>query len=102
MNALDQQIKIAELMGFTMDQYPGKKRGPIGWRKGGVYYPKIPDYLNDLNAMAEAEDTLDVIKMTQYVSILRNIAAVEGFWAESAKAKWRAKAFLGAHDLWKN
>jgi hypothetical protein len=103
----EQQIAIAEACGWTK----------IGWN--GVYqnwlgvslseerdkHP-IPDYLNDLNAMHEAEIGIEPPTFKKYSSVL--IADVIGWSAYNnehiairATAAQRAEAFLKTLNLWK-
>ena len=60
----------------------------------------LPDYLTDLNAMHEAEDTLSVREKQNYISTLRNICVVAGCWPETATADQRAEAFLRTLGKW--
>jgi hypothetical protein len=68
----------------------------------------LPDYLNDLNAMHEAEKKLDLAELlVSYANKLANITTeARGFDARSyafvADASQRAKAFLCALNLWEN
>ncbi len=72
-------------------------KSPISWRR------PIPDYLNDLNAMHEAEKVLTAEQEEIYHSILADMcSAVYAYrFAISATAAQRAEAFLKALDLWK-
>lgn len=58
MSPISQRIAIAKRLGFKPDGPPDKPEGIIGWRLNGVYWSVLPDYLNSLDAMAEAEDQL--------------------------------------------
>jgi hypothetical protein len=66
----------------------------------------LPDYLNDLNAMHEAEDTIrdNSWGWLTYMSQLNRIPSLEDEWllaAVHATAAQRAEAFLKALELWK-
>ena len=63
---------------------------------------RVPDYPNDLNAMHEAENTLNVREKQNYISTLRNICVVAGCWPETATADQRAEAFLRTLGKWED
>ena len=68
------------------------------------YNSKIPDYLNDLNAMHKAEKTLNPIQAAEYARILTSIAWQSEqpvFAPMTATAAQRAEAFLRTLNLWK-
>lgn len=76
--------------------------------KSGVMYwlssPHFPDYLNDLNAMHEAEACLST---TQYPIYLKNLGfmlnSLNHAWALCrATARQRAEAFLRTIGKWKD
>ena len=61
------------------------------------------DYLNDLNAMHEAEKTLNPIQAAEYARILTSIAWQSEqpvFAPITAKADQRAEAFLRTIGKW--
>ena len=99
MNPEKQRIAIAEACGWKPD-----KRG-LGWLSPHGYYSPEPDYLNDLNAMHEAEellyaksDTLEgAERMRDYSKWLCNIAK----YPLRATASQRAEAFLRTIGKWK-
>ena len=65
---------------------------------------RIPDYLNDLNAMHKAEKTLNPIQAAEYARILTSIAWQSEqpvFAPMTATAAQRAEAFLRTLNLWK-
>jgi hypothetical protein len=75
---------------------------PDGRHLCGYY----PDYLNDLNAMHEAEDTIrdNSWAWLTYMSQLNRIPSLEDEWllaAVHATAAQRAEAFLKTLELWK-
>ena len=56
---------------------------------------ELPDYLDDLNAMHEAEKTLDYNQMNSYQNYeLSRFVKNEGAWLCRATAAQRADAFL--------
>jgi hypothetical protein len=65
---------------------------------------RIPDYCNDLNAIHEAEKTLNPIQAAEYARILTSIAWQSEqpvFAPMTAKADQRAEAFLRTLGKWK-
>jgi len=75
-----------------------------------IYIENIPDYCNDLNAMHEAEETLDLQKAAVFAEQLRVIVyrttclphVDSGSFAHvHATASQRAKAFLKTIGKWK-
>jgi hypothetical protein len=99
MNEEQQRIEIAEACGFAKD-WDFKKAQPCqGW-----CVDSLPDYLNDLNAMHEAERILNPILAADYARILTSIAWESEqpvFAPITASAAQRAEAFLKTLDLWK-
>ena len=107
-----QRIAIAEACGWKPD-----KRG-LGWLSPHGYYASEPDYLNDLNAMHEAEETLDASQCAEYarqlmkhhptycVTVLDNRfapteeIAYETYQLLHATASQRAEAFLRTISKW--
>jgi hypothetical protein len=110
MNKEKQRIAIAEACGIVgpfdnrwikeYEEEGGDAYGFTGFEKGELVF--IPDYLQDLNAMHEAENTLSVRDKQGYISILRNICTVAGCWPETATAAQRARAFLETLGLWED
>ena len=101
-----QRIAIAEACGFIYDKICDC------WRKDRLAYfigdpshfLQIPDYLNDLNAMHEAEKTLNPIQAAEYTRMLTSTAWQSEqpvFAPMTAKADQRAEAFLRTLNLWK-
>ena len=107
MNTEQQRIAIAEACGwqFIPEYCHGKDQPPEfttvtpdGRHLCGYY----PDYLNDLNAMHEAEKTLDYNQMNRYQNIeLSRFVHTGTTWICSATAAQRAEAFLKTLNLWK-
>lgn len=59
---------------------------------------RIPDYLNDLNAMHEAEKLLTIEQQTIYLQLLSR----QMFFVCHATSRQRAEAFLKTLNLWKD
>ena len=101
----EQRIAIAEACGRIK-------------RPDGFWYPEgstvgsqgIPDYCNDLNAMHEAENSLQLWQHEQFRDQLAKQVAPHHIWAReyyhrlrpyvSATAAQRAEAFLKTLSLW--
>ena len=97
-----QRIAIAEACGWKRDDSLFTRSQ--GWRgpQGQWYSPLPPDYLNDLNAMHEAEKVLmDYCDgWEDYChKIKRHFVTSDG--AIRATAAQRAEAFLKTLNLWK-
>jgi hypothetical protein len=60
----------------------------------------IPDYLNDLNAMHEAEKVLNANQVDAYIDFLINGRKATAFMAVFATATQRAEAFLRTIGKW--
>ena len=98
-----QRIAIAEACGWTgfnPDNIPDclqyTAKAPSG--KWGL----IPDYLNDLNAMHEAEKVLTGYQQTvSYSDNLMKIVGYHTFDSAHATAAQRAEAFLRTIGEWK-
>lgn len=115
----EMRVAIAEAMG-----YKGCVDVNCDWRKashlhkdGKVYFPEsfsipmYPDYPNDLNAMAEAENTLTDEQWSRYRDLINEMAyqwACEHrpewkyFRRESCTSSQRAEAFLRTVGKWKD
>lgn len=102
-----QRIAIAEACGWTLD-HKGAIRAD-GYRSelwGKPPHEALPDYLNDLNAMHEAEKVLIDHQCKKYRDVL--VAEVIGWSAHEneliaihATAAQRAEAFLRTIKKWK-
>lgn len=88
-----QRIAIAEACGITNAEYL--------IRYGGIQENEtFPDYLSDLNAMHEAEDTMgDPQLWTEYDNQLAAVMDHVG-WKYHATAAQRAEAFLRTLNLY--
>ena len=103
MNPEQQRIAIAEACGWKTD-----KRG-LGWLSPRGYYASEPDYLNDLNAMHEAEKVLTQDQMIDYSrhvgkSVTSHLPASRAAWMDfqliNVTASQRAEAFLRTIGKW--
>ena len=93
-----QRIAIAEACGWKV-----RENAHLAKPQGGEwqYMDEIPDYLNDLNAMHEAERTMgDPQLWDEYQSYLSDAMRNIG-WIYHATAAQRAEAFLKTLNLWK-
>lgn len=91
------RIKIAEACGWTEIALPwGIPPGnPEHDSRNPLFH--VPDYLNDLNAMHEAESLLGEHQVTEYVTHLRGMLYHRswlGCFGVHATAAQRADAFL--------
>ena len=94
-----QRIAIAEACGWRQSRSPMWDRW---WHEKGkkTYRQFAPDYLNDLNAMHEAEKVLDiVVERGEYREYLSFITGGEAEMIY-ATASQRAEAFLRTLDKW--
>lgn len=105
MNDLEQEIAIAKICGWTHTKTvhnPGPSaygRHPI--HTAGVDWDlPLPDYLNDLNAMHEAEKVLTSEMEKEYSFQIEAVCCPREYgW--HATAAQRAEAFLKTLNLWK-
>lgn len=104
-----QRIAIAEACGYK----PTKSTGLVmdGWSKGEGWlsYHDLPDYLNDLNAMHEAEKMLTDAQTAPYYGHLYSIVwrgqpitYSVSYAICHATAAQRAEAFLRTLNLWRD
>jgi hypothetical protein len=117
MTSTAQRIAIAEACGWTYTratllekplEFWTKPDAPRGYSDGS----SPPDYLNDLNAMHEAERTLDYGQRSEFRAIIKNrftpdrdrFTPQDQFEAVicHATAAQRAEAFLRTLNLWKD
>jgi len=103
MNPEQQRIAIAKACGWTNIGWNGVYQDWLGSRpnEGRDTYP-IPDYLNDLNAMHEAEKTLNVSdeQITYWQNTLQLVCDRHNTITLMATAAQRAEAFLRAIGKW--
>jgi hypothetical protein len=88
MNEIEQRITIAERCGFWTEMEMHDEE-----------IDKLPDYLNDLNAMHEAEEMLDRDQFFAYYHQLNALTLGTLFTIHASSAQ-RAEAFLKAGGLW--
>jgi hypothetical protein len=113
MKQIQQRIKIAEACGWrSVAFHPIARSLLYGWpksNKGCLSSERelVPDYLNDLNAMHEAEKNLDVAQSEEYIAFLYYGDQHEHAWDQTAAfevatstAAQRAEALLRALNLW--
>ena len=97
MNEEKQRIAIAEECGYVLKHC--KYHKTTSWHTEGGFCMEehsLPDYLNDLNAMHEAENTLSLQQIGEYMDLLRpnGVFACASERAESylrAKGKWEER-----------
>lgn len=109
-----QRIAIAEACGWVnIERYQIRRdedapwyvtgQTPVSW-KGPDARPWLPDFLNDLNAMHEAEKTLNPREQRDYAFELSGRFYPDGlrdaFDLAHASAAKRAEAFLKTRNLW--
>jgi hypothetical protein len=98
-----QRIAIAEACGwvpFPHQDYKGGIMLPYKWSRSGTeHLMELPDYLNDLNAMHEAEKTLGVLMEGRYAERLRLVQATSFGMCHSTAAE-RAEHFLKTIGKW--
>ena len=90
-----QRIAIAEACGWHCNQF-----GLWGIDFADGVSGSPPDYLNDLNAMHEAEKVLTAEQRRSYVNCIFNLPVSECESNTFATAAQRAKAFLRAIGKW--
>jgi hypothetical protein len=100
MKAEAQGIAIAEACGYQLDSWEGKVKGIIGWKFKDQYISILPDYLNDLNAMHEAEKVLHGNCWRPYRDKLAILTNSGPFPDVDCTAAQRAEAFLRTLNLW--
>jgi hypothetical protein len=96
-----QRIAIAEACGWS-----GMSLGSVvGFTPKKKLATVIPDFLNDLNAMHEAEKVLTYEQWSRYVDYLidgeDSTAPYRGYEAIHATAAQRAEAFLRTIGKWR-
>ena len=100
-----QRIAIAEACGWTFIEKLAFTGIPKGSR-GNADARVIPDYINDLNAMHEAEKVLTQNQYWEYADL--NLKATvwqdgpPGHAYQCATAAQRAEAFLKTLSLWRD
>ena len=102
MNKDKQRIAIAEACGWnSFGMFNGNPNQPAAFPPGVNTTPKsLPDYLNDLNAMHEAEKTLKGDQRIEYISKLFDVCGI-GVAPMFSTAPQRAEAFLRTLGKWR-
>lgn len=109
MNSNEQRIAIAEACGCEIDYWPDGS-GRFSVVKNNTYID-LPDYLNDLNAMHEAEKVLTDEEYWDYSVKLETLYATSGSPKNvivderkiiSSTAAQRAEAFLRTLGRWED
>ena len=100
MSEEQQRIAIAEACGWTKIS-DWKAAGINGQHPTEPWTEVIPDYLNDLNAMHEAEKALDGMDQLTYLAKLHECNHYCSWAGTCATAAQRAEAFLKTLGLWK-
>ncbi len=77
---------------------------PVYGADGDVYDASslIPDYLNDLNAVAKVAEKLKPLQVYRYKQALKRIRGGYYFKAIDATARQRCEAILRAVGKWEN
>ena len=101
-----QRIAIAEACGFiNVRMWSESCIASMGINAKGKYWGSlgVPDYLNDLNAMHEAEKALNVSdeQITHWQNTLELVCDRDNTITLMATAAQRAEAFLKTIDKWK-
>jgi len=99
-----QQIAILKAMGWTEDEpwLDGRRCFVRADSNSGWDFNDLPDYLNDLNAMHEAEKVLLISSFMweTYSEILATISDCNEYEPFAATATQRAKALLKTIGKW--
>ena len=105
-----QRIAIAEACGWANIRWNGVRYNWVGHRPETARDDyALPDYLNDLNAMHEAENSQGRYDLSFWDSYSENLAMItqrddKPIWVivncVRATAAQRAEAFLRTLDLW--
>lgn len=92
------RVAIAECCGW---KHLEADEAQDGFRdEDGVWHNMPPDYPNDLNAMHEAEKTLDEISAYEYANALDCICGETRFLLCHATARQKSEAFLRTVGKW--
>ena len=109
MSPEEQQIAIAEALGYTQEEpwLDGRDCWSHKDHPPHVGFDVIPDYLHDLNAIHEAVKTIPQNLMFRYFACLCNVVSgsisLYGYSkATEATAAQRCEAFLKTLDKWTN
>lgn len=90
-----------------LDGYPASCKAsiegePFGDGEGGTLHPAylIPDYINDLNAVAKVAENLKPLQVYRYKQGLKRMRGGYYFKAIDATARQRCEAILRAVGKW--
>jgi hypothetical protein len=107
MNPKAQRIAIAEACGWRMGTETVEHIDGYQWTETRKFWTSptskiysLPDYLNDLNAMHEATQSLTKDQLRWYRNLLIELTGT--FEAIDATAPQRAEAFLRTIGKWEN
>jgi len=93
-----QRIAIVEECGYS------RQEPDSSWfdspNEGQIYVEDLPDYLNDLNAMHEAEKAFRFVQWVAYGIHLKTVCDRSITWPCHATAAQRAEAFLRTVGRW--
>lgn len=90
-----QRVAIAEFCGYpTTFGRGGLKVVSGGWLEDVLQSATIPDYLNDLNAMHEAEKRFTGQQRFEYLKKIEAVCGIGCFGQIHASAAQRAEALL--------
>lgn len=100
-----QRIAIAKACGYRDGELkPFWLAPPIGQPFIACGINQLPDYLNDLNAMHEAEKVLmtepNLMNKYQNYELSKFVSSVNSNWLCRATSAQRAEAFLRTLNLW--
>ena len=102
MDKQEQRIAIAKSCGYNpVESQFYEETGTeklYGWLENKNYWKWVPDYLNDLNAMYEAEKVLGWGQMGSYTTRLDRMD--DNSHGVHTTAAQRAEAFLKTLNLW--
>jgi len=101
MNSEQQRIAIAEACGWRI-KLSDLQSGLDVYRDNEPYCKPLPDYLNDLNAMHEAEKVLDDVQIDLFKNYLHVVVTTKERITAHATAAQRAEAFLKVVNKWKD
>jgi hypothetical protein len=103
MNTEAQRIAIAEACGWKISAKTNRSPSDSRYSAVNDRFFGLPDYLNDLNAMHEAEKTFDdcEIRWGAYKSQLFVLLEPHRHYLHATAAQ-RAEAFLKTLNLWKD
>ncbi len=113
MNPEAQRIAIAQACGLEAKHVPNKDCKVWARRPGAAEWGTCPDYLNDLNAMHEAEkqiagvlyrycEQLTLVCETALIEAKRFSETTSYTATVTATAAQRAEAFLRTLNLWQD